>query len=475
MSKTNSKKTTSTSCRHVPNLETNMWCEVPSMRKPALAGSRQTRAVDADTETTILPEDTPQDTAPVQPMRESGTEADEGACAICIDRGHMCICSQCHAKICYAETLTQPGCMKPEIGEAYKEDPEHWLCVKCRRNANMDWPWIDGRWSKELPCPRFDIDTHPVLTIIFTLEETPTEAKMNPIISIMQSTLEAIPMMLDPTKKVIHNGLLVNLVLDTHVNIHKGYVCIKPARGKTKAVASTLHDWLEGFLGEKVLKAFADPRCTVIILMSTCGPLMLTGSQCEECYGLMINLVPAMIATTMARVLQLISSFKMSPKDAIEEACAQRLLGMYTRVILMTLVPMPGHNNFKVNDIMFSYAAGTVRVHGLSNPICIHCGSNTKEEQHQKKWYFKCLFCKRKTNAVECPEDVTGAVRRDLTDWVWVQGRRPSWDHYPDIWVTDKKEAIPLKNKGKEREATGTSGIPSSLPKVAGETDSQTD
>ncbi|KIJ24470.1 hypothetical protein M422DRAFT_274738 [Sphaerobolus stellatus SS14] len=232
--------------------------------------------------------------------------------------------------------------------------------------------------------------------------------------------------------------------------------------------------WLEGFLGEKVLKAFADPRCTVIILMSTCGPLMLTGSQCEECYGLMIkhsidyiigtdcaSLVPAMIATTMARVLQLISSFKMSPKDAIEEACAQRLLGMYTRVILMTLVPMPGHNNFNVNDIMFSYAAGTVRVHGLSNPICIHCGSNTKEEQHQKKWYFKCLYCKIKTDAVERPEDVTSA------------GRRPSWDPYPDIWDSDKKEAKPLKNKGKEREATGTTGIPSSLPKVAGDLQAQ--
>ncbi|KIJ30017.1 hypothetical protein M422DRAFT_268478 [Sphaerobolus stellatus SS14] len=48
-------------------------------------------------------------------------------------------------------------------------------------------------------------------------------------------------------------------------------------------------------------------------------------------------------------------------------------------------------------------------------------------------------------------------------------GRRPSWDHYPDIWVIDKKEAIPLKNKGKEREVTGTTGIPSSLPKVAGD------
>ncbi|KIJ28267.1 hypothetical protein M422DRAFT_270505 [Sphaerobolus stellatus SS14] len=396
----------------------------------------------------------------------------------------------------------------------------------------MEWPWLDGRWSKELPCPRFDIDTRAVLTIIFTLEETPTEAKMNPIVSIMQSTLEAIPMMLDPSKMhtriiymnrtrtdaatlgrisnyikmVIHNGLLVNLVLDTHADIHKRYVCVKPARGRTKAVASTLHDWLEGFLGEKVLKAFADPRCIVVILLSTCGPLMLTGSQCEECYSLMIkcvinllseqghntnlinlfrhsidyiigtdcaSLVPAMVAMTMARVLQLISSFKMSPKDAIEEACAQRLLGMYTRVILMTLVPMPGHNNFKVNDIMFSYAAGTVRVHGLSNPICIHCGSNTKEEQHQKKWYFKCLSCKTKTDAVECPEDVTRAVRRDLTDWVWVQGKRPSWDDYSDIWVADKKKAIPLKNKGKEREATGTTGISSSLPKVAGDLQAQ--
>ncbi|KIJ32603.1 hypothetical protein M422DRAFT_265488 [Sphaerobolus stellatus SS14] len=142
MSKTKSNKTTSTTRSRVPDLETSMWCEVPSMRKPALAQSRQTRAVDADTESSILPEDTPQDTAPVQPMRESGSKADEGACAICIDRGHMCICSQCHAKICYAETLTSPGCMKPEIGEAYKEDPEPWLCVKCRRNANMDWPMV---------------------------------------------------------------------------------------------------------------------------------------------------------------------------------------------------------------------------------------------------------------------------------------------------------------------------------------------
>ncbi|KIJ35437.1 hypothetical protein M422DRAFT_262398 [Sphaerobolus stellatus SS14] len=267
MSRTNSNKTTTTTHRHVPALETNMWNEMPNMRKPVLERSQQTRALDADIDTPILHQGATQDTAPVQPMMESGSKADEGACAICIDREHMCICSQCHAKICYAETDTQPGYMKPEIGEGYKEDPANLLCVKCRRNANMDWPWIDGQWSKELPHPHFDIDTHPVLTIIFTLEETPLEAKMNSIVSLMQSTLEAIPMMLDPHKmhtciiymngtqtdadtlghistfinKVIHNGLLVNLVLDTHANINRGYVCVKPARGKTKPHASTLH------------------------------------------------------------------------------------------------------------------------------------------------------------------------------------------------------------------------------------------
>ncbi|KIJ36568.1 hypothetical protein M422DRAFT_34235 [Sphaerobolus stellatus SS14] len=62
----------------------------------------------------------------------------------------------------------------------------------------------------------------------------------------------------------------------------------------------------------------------------------------------------------------------------------------------MTLVQKPGHNKFDVDNIMFSYAAGTVRVHGLTNPICIHCGSNTKEEQHKNKWFFKCLDCKSK-------------------------------------------------------------------------------
>ncbi|KIJ36254.1 hypothetical protein M422DRAFT_34368 [Sphaerobolus stellatus SS14] len=76
----------------------------------------------------------------------------------------------------------------------------------------------------------------------------------------------------------------------------------------------------------------------------------------------------------------------------------------------MTLVQNPGHNNFDVDNIMFSYAAGTVRVHGLTNPICIHFGSNAKEEQHKHKWFIKCLDCKSNTGAVECPLDVTGAV-----------------------------------------------------------------
>ncbi|KIJ36566.1 hypothetical protein M422DRAFT_261129 [Sphaerobolus stellatus SS14] len=134
------------------------------------------------------------------------------------------------------------------------------------------------------------------------LSETTLEKKMNPIVSVMQSTLEAIPIMLDPHKihtcviymngtrtdattlchissfinKVIQDGLIVNLVLDTHANINKGYVCVKPAGGKKKLTASTLHDRLEGFLGKKVLNTFADPRCTVVILMSICGPLILT-------------------------------------------------------------------------------------------------------------------------------------------------------------------------------------------------------
>ncbi|KIJ29100.1 hypothetical protein M422DRAFT_269521 [Sphaerobolus stellatus SS14] len=174
--------------------------------------------------------------------------------------------------------------MKPDIGAAYNADPENWMCVKCMRNNNMDWPWIDGRWSKELPHPHFDIDTHTVLNIIFPLKETPLEQRMNPVVSVIQTTLEAIPCMLNHRnihtrvinmngvqpnaavmgristfiKNIIEGGLIVNLVLDTHADIKTGQVCTKPARGKQKPVASTLHICLEGFLGDKVLKAFED-------------------------------------------------------------------------------------------------------------------------------------------------------------------------------------------------------------------------
>ncbi|KIJ31009.1 hypothetical protein M422DRAFT_267431 [Sphaerobolus stellatus SS14] len=330
---------------------------------------------------------------------------------------------------------------------------------------------------------------------------------MNPIVPVTQAVLEAIPIMLDThkihtrvvymngtrtdattlgrifnfIKKVIQDGLVVNLVLDTHADIDKGLVCIKPARGSKKPSATSLQDWLESFLGEKVLNALGDPRCTVVIFMSTCGPLMLTERQRSECHDVMkkynlnyiigtdcASLVPAMTATAMARVLQLISSFKFSPKDAIEEACAQRVLGMYTRIILMTLIQKPG-NNYDVDDIMFSYAAGTVRVHGLTNPVCPDCGSNTKEEQHKNRWFFKCLksTCNRRSIAVERPEDVTRAVRRDLTEWVWVQGKRPSWDDYPHIWLSKPKEVVPPSNKGKEKAIARTTGIPTSLQKVA--------
>ncbi|KIJ27796.1 hypothetical protein M422DRAFT_270977 [Sphaerobolus stellatus SS14] len=382
-----------------------------------------------------------------------------------------------------------------------------------------DWPERDkyipssrgttrwtGLWFKELPHPHFDIDTRTVLNIIFTLEETPLEQRMNPVISVVQTTLEAIPCMLDHRnihthvinmngvqpdgavmgristfiKNVIEGGLIVNLILDTHANIKTGQVCTKPARGKQKPAASTLH--IECFLGHKVLKAFEDPRLTVNMLISTCGPMMLLPSARAECHTLMMryninyiigtdcgSLVPAMTSTAMARVLQLISSFKMSPKDAIEEACSQRMLGMYTRIILMTLIELPGRGNFEVNDIMFAYAAGTVRPHGLTNPICIHCEANTKEEQVWHKWHFRCLKCMARTAPVECPADVTAATLGDLTNWVWVQGRKPSWDYYKNIWEPTKKEAIPPKNKGKERAITGITGTSSTLPKVAGD------
>ncbi|KIJ36255.1 hypothetical protein M422DRAFT_261395 [Sphaerobolus stellatus SS14] len=249
MSRANSSKTTSTSCRHVQPQETNLW--------------------NADTDTPILPQGAPEDREPVQPLREFGSQADIHTCVI----------------------------------------------------------YMNG---------------------------TRTDA----------ATLDHISSFIN---KVIQDGLIINLVLDTHANINKGYVFVKPA--------STLHDWLEGFLGKKVLNTFADPRCTVVILMSICAPFMLTEITRSECHAIMkkysidyiigtdcASLVPAMTATTMARVLQLISSFKLSPKDAIEEACVQRILGMYTRIILMTLVKKPG----------------TVIVHGLTNPICIDCDSNTK-------------------------------------------------------------------------------------------------
>ncbi|KIJ26701.1 hypothetical protein M422DRAFT_272210 [Sphaerobolus stellatus SS14] len=373
--------------------------------------------------------------------------------------------------------------MKPEVGDAYNADPENWMCVKCMRNNNMDWPWVDGRWSKELPYPRFDIDTQTVLNIIFTLEETALEQKMNPVFSVIQTTLEAIPCMLNPRnihtrviymngvrpdaavmgristfiRNNIEGGLIINLVLDTHADIKTGQVCTKPARGNQKPAASTPHICLEGFLGHKVLKAFEDPRCTVNMLISTCGPMMLLPSARAECHTLMMryninyiigtdcgSLIPAMTSTTMARVLQLISSFKMFPKDAIEDACAQRRLGMYTRVILMTLIQLPGRHNFDVNDIMFSYAAGSVRLHGLTNPICIHYNSTTKEEKVGYKWHFRCLMCNTRTAPVKCPAEVTAASRQDLTDW----------------------EAVPPKNKGKETAISGTAGTSSAHPKV---------
>ncbi|KIJ29101.1 hypothetical protein M422DRAFT_269522 [Sphaerobolus stellatus SS14] len=74
-----------------------------------------------------------------------------------------------------------------------------------------------------------------------------------------------------------------------------------------------------------------------------------------------------------------------------------------------------------------------------------------------------------RTAPVEHPADVTAATRRDLTDWVWVQGKKPSWDYYTNIWEPTKKEAIPPKNKGKETAISGTAGTSSTLPKVAGD------